>query len=457
MLKVRKAQNALLGGLAGATRRRTGKAPGDYRAGSSSSNAVVKRRGLVRTTRMQIVFICNELPPASWGGIGQFVSLVAPALTPRCHAVDVVGVYDRQYAWKVDGCRIMVARPRMSRLERFLRRRFVRRIVPRTVMEQLEYRSTCAALRRTVLDSRVRAVPTLVEWPSYQGQCNWTAPGVCHVLRIHGATAMPAYGGDAGASRYRRREIATARRIGNWIGVSRWSLDEMARVTGAKPARSTVVHNPVRCDIFHPAESKPDELVVLYAGTLCERKGDDRLALAANSFLAAFPQAKLLYVGRHTAQRAEYVRNLVRPELRGRVEIRPNASQETLAEAMRGAAVFAMPSRGETFGMVYAEAMASGVPVVGGDNTGIPEVVPRDAAGLLVGADEVGAIARAVETLLGSAELRQRMGQEGRRIAQRDYSVETCVEKTVRFYEECLGVHSVSRVNAEPVAAAGTG
>jgi glycosyltransferase involved in cell wall biosynthesis len=81
---------------------------------------------------------------------------------------------------------------------------------------------------------------------------------------------------------------------------------------------------------------------------------------------------------------------------------------------MAAADVFAMPSVGEPFGLVYLEAMAMGLPVVALRSGGVPEVVGHDVTGLLSEpGDELG-LARNVAALLADPQRRARMGAAGR-------------------------------------------
>ena len=48
---------------------------------------------------MHIVFICSELPPAPWGGVGSFVSSVAPRIEDRGHKVTILGACGREHAF----------------------------------------------------------------------------------------------------------------------------------------------------------------------------------------------------------------------------------------------------------------------------------------------------------------------------------------------------------------------
>jgi glycosyltransferase involved in cell wall biosynthesis len=95
-----------------------------------------------------------------------------------------------------------------------------------------------------------------------------------------------------------------------------------------------------------------------------------------------------------------------------------------------------MPSLLESFGNVWAEAMASGTPVVGSLLSAGPEIVPHDIAGLLVDPRNPAQVAEAVTTLMTSQSLRYRLGLAGRRLARDKYSVEVTGENTMSFYKQ---------------------
>ncbi|MFM7269819.1 MAG: glycosyltransferase, partial [Cyanobium sp.] len=80
----------------------------------------------------------------------------------------------------------------------------------------------------------------------------------------------------------------------------------------------------------------------------------------------------------------------------------------------RRASIFCLPTIQEGFGIVFLEAMASGLAVVSTTATAIPEVVPHGRAGLLVPPHDPQALAAALLRLLHEPELRQRLADGGR-------------------------------------------
>ena len=81
------------------------------------------------------------------------------------------------------------------------------------------------------------------------------------------------------------------------------------------------------------------------------------------------------------------------------------------SDLWRGADCFVMAPRHEAFGLVYQEAAAAGLPVIATRINAIPEIVEDGRTGILVPPGDTGALARAMETVIASGELRRRLGQ----------------------------------------------
>jgi phosphatidylinositol alpha-1,6-mannosyltransferase len=84
------------------------------------------------------------------------------------------------------------------------------------------------------------------------------------------------------------------------------------------------------------------------------------------------------------------------------------------AELYRGAQVFAMPSRGEGFGLVYLEAMAHGLPCIGSTHDAAGEVIADGITGYLTPQADIAGLAARVLDLLTDESRRRAMGESGR-------------------------------------------
>jgi glycosyltransferase involved in cell wall biosynthesis len=100
--------------------------------------------------------------------------------------------------------------------------------------------------------------------------------------------------------------------------------------------------------------------------------------------------------------------------------------------------VFVHAPRLEAFGLVVAEAMATGLPVVATRVGGVPDMVREDVNGLLVDSEQPNRLADAMERLLLDGELRERYGGAGRRIAESEYSAELYARRHLQLYEDVV-------------------
>lgn len=97
--------------------------------------------------------------------------------------------------------------------------------------------------------------------------------------------------------------------------------------------------------------------------------------------------------------------------------------------------IFVLASVGEAFGLVLAEAMACGVPVIGSRSGAIPEIVEDGKTGLLATPLDPASFADAVERLGRDEELRREMGGRAVERVRRHFTIETSIDKLMKVYE----------------------
>jgi glycosyltransferase involved in cell wall biosynthesis len=112
---------------------------------------------------------------------------------------------------------------------------------------------------------------------------------------------------------------------------------------------------------------------------------------------------------------AARVRAAIQAAPRGSIVVSGCVDDATLGKAYASADVFVLPSRYEGYGIVYAEALARGLPIIACDVGSVPEVVGREAA-VLIQPEDDAALCEALDVLLGDPALRARMSEAaGRR------------------------------------------
>jgi N-acetyl-alpha-D-glucosaminyl L-malate synthase BshA len=112
---------------------------------------------------------------------------------------------------------------------------------------------------------------------------------------------------------------------------------------------------------------------------------------------------------------------------------------ETVAPLLAGADVFLLPSTNESFGLSALEALASGVPVIGSNAGGLPEVVRDGETGILCAVGDVDAMSDATIELLEDRTRWQAMSETAAADARARFSLDDIVADYEAFYEYALG------------------
>jgi glycosyltransferase involved in cell wall biosynthesis len=231
------------------------------------------------------------------------------------------------------------------------------------------------------------------------------------------------------------------------VGVSRFVAGTLV-ASGHDPDRTHAVLNGVDVARWEPgvgrvatrrslgiADTTP---VILTVCRLFPGKGVADLARALAVVRERHPDALLLVAGRetqpgHLAELERLVRDLGLGE-----HVRFLGLRDDVPALMAAADVYAMPSLGEPFGLVFAEAMAMELPVVALDSGGAPEVVEHGHTGLLAPEGDVAALAEHLAALVGDPELRRTMGAEGRKRVESQFTTDRVARDVGTVYRRIL-------------------
>jgi phosphatidylinositol alpha-mannosyltransferase len=203
-----------------------------------------------------------------------------------------------------------------------------------------------------------------------------------------------------------------------------------------------VVPNGVAAEFFagpEPLEGwKGDGPTLLFVGRLEPRKGLAYLVRAFLRLKPAFPRLRLLVVGRDDRRQRERVMAMVPPRLRPDLVFVGSVPQADLPSYYASADLFCAPSLGgESFGIVLAEAMAVGLPVVCSDIGGYRDLVRDGSDGLLVPPRDPEALAGALAGLLDNPARLAAMGAAAAASARR-YAWEVVAGEVVDVYRAAL-------------------
>lgn len=178
------------------------------------------------------------------------------------------------------------------------------------------------------------------------------------------------------------------------------------------------------------AASLAGDPALLFVGGNFYRKGVDTLIRSLAVARETRPGIHLHVVGRDRAQ--PRLESLVR-KLGVAVTFHGAAEPARVAALMRAADQFVMPSRREALGLVFLESAAAGLPVIAGERGGVRDLITHGESGLLVPAEDAGALSRAILDLAADPALGERLVAGARDVAA-TRTPALLVEQTLEAY-----------------------
>lgn len=271
------------------------------------------------------------------------------------------------------------------------------------------------------------------------------------IIHLHGSTLR----GDMAVklSRFFKCPLLVTEHTGPWSTISsRKLIWEMAKKTmqaadmvlpvsthlkdeiiksGIRPKSVEVLGNPVDTDFFNLHSKKENPKQMLFASRMDEFKGAYRTVKAFENVAAKIPEWNLVLAG-NGEEEMKLMKYVKDQELSKRVTFLPFQNREGLRNLFRESSFLVFPSRHESFGLVAAEAMACGLPVVCTNRTG-PLDFFNEKAGIAVDPDSIDQISNA---LLNMVEFYDRYNpQLIRSLIVEKYSPESYGNNLKRIYE----------------------
>lgn len=216
------------------------------------------------------------------------------------------------------------------------------------------------------------------------------------------------------------------------LAPSTYTAEKLRSVQGVSSEQIRVLPWPLGAEMLKLSENAsnlplpknfPEGRVILTVGrwAAAERyKGVDNLVRAMPQLLISFPELQLVAIGggddlpRLKTIAAELG---VTPS----VHFLEGISRPQLAACYAHSEIFALPSTGEGFGIVFLEAMAFGLPVVGAPAGGITDLVQDEVNGLLVPRADAPALVETLSRILRDPVLGSKLGCRGAQIVRENY------------------------------------
>ena len=226
--------------------------------------------------------------------------------------------------------------------------------------------------------------------------------------------------------------------------------DALARIASntAPDLDIEVIPNGIDTEQFSPPERRNirTNTRLITVARLLERKGIHTILEACAKPTELPVELQIIGTGPYEAELRELVDDL---GLQDRVTFLGYVPNEELPRHYRRSDIFVLPSATESFGLVFAEAMSCGLPIVASNVGGIPETVRHGIDGLLCPPDDPVALRKNIIELMSSADARKDISQSQRQRILQHYPWEHIAARYAAVYRSALDCSGGARVQAE--------
>lgn len=193
-------------------------------------------------------------------------------------------------------------------------------------------------------------------------------------------------------------------------------------------------------------DAKPEEPpIIAFVGRLFRSKGIVEFAEAARRVRAKYPVSRFVVCGGIIAGNQAAVSEADLRAWIGKGAIEWWGHRDDMLSVMSRASIVVLPSHhGEGLPRALLEAAAAARPIITTDTEGCREIGRNGVNGLLVPPRDAAALAESIFRLLNDRELRARMGREGRRIVEREFSQGIVIRRTLEVYDRILDESTVA-------------
>ena len=174
---------------------------------------------------------------------------------------------------------------------------------------------------------------------------------------------------------------------------------------------------------------------ILFVGSIIRLKGVDDLMTAFEMIAEKHKNARLIFAGEGT-KLEELQKRVISDSLSDRVSLTGHLAQQELAELMANSYCLVLPSLTEGLGRVLIEAMACGLPLIGTEVGGIPELIEDKVNGLLIPPSNPNELALALDWILSHPEEAEKMGEQGKQRVETIFSIDIYAAEYERMIYE---------------------
>jgi glycosyltransferase involved in cell wall biosynthesis len=221
-----------------------------------------------------------------------------------------------------------------------------------------------------------------------------------------------------------------------------WGVTNKNIIAIPTGVEETDFSNPDREKIRKENGVKDDEILLALISRLTAEKNVNFLFESVAKVLRANDAVKFMVCGAGNL-RSQLGEIAAREGLEEKVINIGNIERKSLKDYYSAGDIFVYASKSETQGMVFTEAMYSGLPIVAVRATGAKDIVEDGKTGFLVNED-MKEFGEAVQKLIDDENLRKKFSEEAKKVAREKYTARVCAGKLLKVYEQAIKAKNIA-------------
>jgi len=380
---------------------------------------------------MHICFLTSEYPKEGFphGGIGSFVKTLAVELVKRGIKVSVIGL---NYTLNdeneiVDG--VNIYRLKKKKIKGF------------------SWYFNFKSINRKIKEIHEQEPINIVESSELGFAFIFKLKGIKYIIRLHGGHHFFAESENRKINKWKGfQEKRSFKKADAFIAVSQYVKTHTENYLSFNNKPLAYISNPIDTDFFKPVDKKNEsENRIVFAGTVCEKKGIRQLIQSFPSIKKEIPDSTLEIYGRDWffPDGSSYIQMLKEKELPQLGEMQKDicfhgvVSYSDIPAVYAEASVCVFPSHMETQGLVAPEAMAMKKAVVFTELGPGPETIENYKTGLLCNPHNPNDIAEKIIWVFSNKEKAKVIGDNAREFVLKKYGLNNIVCQNIDFFNCC--------------------
>ncbi len=382
---------------------------------------------------MHICFITNEYPKTqfSHGGVGTFVQTISKSFIKLGHKVSVIGINVYTGIDEEENDNGV----------------FIYRLKPKKIKGLTWYLNN-QSINKKLREIHGKEPISIVETAELGLAFIKKIKPIKYIIRLHGGHHFFAESEERGINKWKGfQEKRSFKKADGFVAVSDFVKTHTEKYLSYFNKPLVKIPSPINLDVFKP---KPNidvlPYAILFAGTVCEKKGIRYLIKAMSKVIAQYPEVKLHIYGRdwffpNGNSYVDYLKKEILPGLGDHskhIIFHGAIPYKMLASKYAESQVCIFPSLMETQGLVAPEAMAMKKTVIFSKLGPGPETIKHKETGLLCNPYDINDISNQIIWTIKNEAESQKIAENARSFVLENFNIETLSHKNIEFYNRVI-------------------